>query len=215
MITSVFTQDYDCRVVTDPDTGKTVYIWPFEERTSYAYLTPTYPTKDYPLEIVDGKVQEVPARILTETAVSSYDFGADVLSMTYKIHPYGTKQYILRDNGTLNVNIGYEAADYLAFQYLTFQISDDGKTAALSDFGSGYYLLQLNNVDALEAFRETYTGEGHTLPSDTAHLPWEWLLALNGEKNDAPDLKQSELPDVNRSYDFFSFDHYNYYDWFH
>ena len=215
LITSVFPQDYDCRVVTDPDTGKTVYIWPFEERTSYAYLTPTYPTKDYPLEIVDGKVQEVPARILTETAVSSYDFGADVLSMTYKIHPYGTKQYILRDNGTLNVNIGYEAADYLAFQYLTFQISDDGKTAALSDFGSGYYLLQLNNVDALEAFRETYTGEGHTLPSDTAHLPWEWLLALNGEKNDAPDLKQSELPDVNRSYDFFSFDHYNYYDWFH
>ena len=166
------------------------------------------------MEIVDGVVQEVPAQILSEYSAYQYDFGADILAMTYKIHPYGTKQYILRDNGIINVNIGYEAPDHLSFNYLTFQISADGKTASLTDYGSGCYLLQLNNVAALDAFRKTYTGEGHILPADTAQLPWDWLLAMNGEKNDAPLLAESDLPAVNKDFYFENFDHYNVYDFF-
>ena len=213
LVISDITQDYDCRIVTDPDTSETVYIWPFEKR-EYLHITPSYPSKEYPLEIVDGVVQEVSAQILNETAISQYAFGADVLEMTYQLHPYGTKQYILRDNGTLNVNIGYEAPDHISFQNLTFRISAEGDNATLTDYGSGYYLLQLNNVESLKAFRNTYTGAGHVLPADTSQLPWDWLLALNDEENDAPILAESDLPAVNKSHHFTSFVHYNLYDFF-
>ncbi len=184
---TVTVQDYGCLIATDPDTNETIYVWPddyiqenVEPFWHQADISKDY--KDYPLEIVDGKVREVPAKVIPEHFVHKYAFGAEVLEITNKLHPYGIKQYILRENGTLHVNIGYEAPDHLVFQYLTFQIGTDGETVTLKDKGSGYYLLQLMDTAALEAFRHTYTGEEHVLPNNTSQLPWDWLLELNGEK---------------------------------
>ena len=214
LMLSVSADDYGCLVSTDPATKNTIFVWPDDyTKETLEHVWPPTPLrelkKNYPLKIVKGNVQEVPAYILTESDLSQYNFSADVLETTYTLHPYGIKQYILRDNGTLHVNIGYEAPDHLSFQYLTFEISYDYETASLADYGSGYYLLQLNNVSALDAFRKTYTGEGRILPSDTSQLPWDWLLTLNGEENDVPLLKESQLPEVQQNLQFASFAHFN------
>ena len=213
-IVTVTAQDYGCLVATDPDTNKTIYVWPddytkenVERFWPEADIGKDY--KDYPLEIVNGKVREVPAKIIPEHFVQKYAFGAEVLEITNKLHPYGIKQYILRENGTLHVNIGYEAPDHLVFQYLTFQIGTDGETVALKDKGSGYYLLQLMDTAALEAFRDTYTGEEHVLPNNTSQLPWDWLLELNGEENNIPILKESQLPKAQQDFQFTRFAEFN------
>lgn len=211
---TVETQDYGCLIATDPNTRETVYIWPddYIQESVDRYWPPqnnATPSKDYPLEIVDDVVREVPARVLTENVVEKYAFGEDVLETTYKLHPYGIKQYILRENGTLHVNIGYEAPEHVAFQYLTFAISDNGETASLEDYGTGYYLLYLNDIEALDAFRDTYTGEGRVLPRDTSQLPWDWLLAMNREENDTPQLKEADLPVVQQNHQFTYFPGYN------
>ena len=193
----VSAKDYECVVATDPATNKPVYVW--SEGSD----------KVYPLEVIDGKVQDVPAKVISEKDIAKYAFGDNLLGMTYKLHPYGTKQYILRENGMVNVNIAYESEGHVDFHYLTFQTNEAQQTALLTDYGLGYYLLQSNDVNALKAFREAYTGTGHTLPSDTSHLPWNWILELNNEVNDAPKLKSSQIPVVIHRYDYTDFTSYN------
>lgn len=194
---AVSAKDYECVVATDPATNKPVYVW--SEGSD----------KEYPLEVINGKVQDVPAKIILEKDIAKYAFGDNLLGMTYKLHPYGTKQYILRENGMVNVNIAYESEGHVDFHYLTFQTNEAQQTALLTDYGLGYYLLQSNDVNALKAFRKAYTGAGHTLPSDTSHLPWDWLLELNNEVNDTPKLKSNHIPVVTHRYDYTDFTSYN------
>ena len=190
LITSVTVNDRYCVATTDPATGKQVYIW--QGKT----------TKDYPLEYVDDHIREVPAEAVTQNIVSKHSFGGDLLAQVERLHPYGTKQYIIRDNGTINVNIAYEEEDHIEFQYLTFQVREENHDyVTLTDYGYGCYLVQLTDTDALKAFRRFYTGDEHLLPKQTSQLPWNWLLALNNEENDAPQIKQSSLPEYASPFD--------------
>ncbi len=190
LITTVTVNDRYCVMTTDPATGKQVYVWQGQT------------TKDYPLEYVDDQIREVPAEAVTRNIVSKYCFGGDLLAQVERLHPYGTKQYIIRDNGTINVNIAYEENDHVEFQYLTFQIREENHDyVTLTDYGYGCYLVQLTDTDALKAFRRFYTGDEHLLPKQTSQLPWDWLLALNNEENDAPNIKQSSLPEYASPFD--------------
>ena len=207
LITTVSVTDYECAVTTSSITGETVYHW--YGRKNYA---PT--PKTYPLEIKNGKVQEVPARIVTEKELLEYPYGKELIQTTYRAYPYGIKQYILRENGTVNVNIGYEDETFLNLQCMTYEISKDKKTVSLLGYGSGYYLLQVNKVSSLKAFREAFTGNGHMLPSDTTQLPWEWLIALNGETYYKPMLNASDVPVILHDYDFEQLPQHNLTAWY-
>ena len=189
LVVSVGTFDSEC-IVTTNSSGETVYHW--TERT----------LKNYPLEIVNGVVQDVPARLVTEEDLLAYDFGADLITISYQILPYGTRQYILRDNGILHVNVGNENEECISFQYLTFEISEDGTTSSLSSTGMGYYLLQSNDTSSLNAFRADFTGESHLLPSDTLQLPWEWLITMNGEVYDKPQITTKDVPTIEHRSDY-------------
>ena len=203
LVTTVTVHDRYCVAATDPATGKTVYVWP--EKT----------TKDYPLEYVDDQIREVPAEALTRNIVSKYCFGGDLLAQVDRLHPYGTKQYIIRDNGMINVNIAYEEADHVEFQYLTFQVREDNHDyVTLTDYGYGCYLVQLTDTDALKAFRRFYTGDEHLLPKQTSQLPWDWLLALNKEENDAPQINQSSLPEYAAPFDSMNLVYHNITDYY-
>lgn len=195
LITSINVRDYECAVTTSSITGETVYFWsPDTYNSSFA--------KTYPLQIKDGNVQDIPARIVTEKELLEYAFGKALIQMTYKVHPRGIKQYILRENGMIHVNIGYDYNDFLNMQYLGFQISEDMQSVTLTESGLGYYLLQVNNVSALDAFRESYTGKNHMIPSDSTHLPWDWLLALNGEERNIPKITAEDVPVIEHVADF-------------
>ena len=190
LITTVTVNDRYCVATTDPATGKEVYVWQGQT------------TKDYPLEYVDDQIREVPAEAVTRNIVSKHSFGGDLLTQVDRLNPYGTKQYIIRDNGMINVNIAYEEEDHVEFQYLTFQVREENHDyVTLTDYGYGCYLVQLTDTDALKAFRRFYTGDEHLLPKQTSQLPWDWLLALNNEKNDAPQIKQSSLPEYASPFD--------------
>lgn len=69
---------------------------------------------------------------ISENDMAKYAFGDNLLGMTYKLHPYGTKQYILRENGMVNVNIAYESEGHVDFHYLTFQTNEAQQTALLT-----------------------------------------------------------------------------------
>lgn len=202
LITTVNVTDYECAVTTSSITGETVYHW--YEKPNH---TPT--PKTYPLEIKNGKIQEVPARIVTEKELLEYPYGKELIETTYRAYPYGIKQYILRENGTIHVNIGYEDETFLNLQCMTYKISKDKKTVSLLGCGSGYYLLQVNKVSGLKAFRDAFTGDGHILPNDTTQLPWEWLIALNEETYYKPMLHTSDVPVILHDYDFEQLAQYN------
>ena len=208
LVTTISVIDYECAMTASSYTGETVYHWSSPEQHR---LSP----KIYPLEIRDGNVQEVPAKVVTEDEISKYTFGRNLIAQAYQAFPSGIKQYILRENGTIHVNIGYEADDFLNLQYMTFQISEDRQTVTLSDYGMGYYLLYVNDVAGLNAFRDTFTGKNHFLPSDTTHLPWEWLITMNDEKYYKPQLKVEDTPVILHDYDFETLPHYNLNDFYH
>ena len=185
--------DYEVIATKDPNTGSPAYIW--REPTA----------KTYPLEIVNGTLQDIPARIVNTDEFLSMPYGDALMQQLSKLFPKGIYQFILRENGILHINVGQEDGTFLNLQYLEYIISEDGQTATLQNFGFGYYLLQINDVKSLEAFRNTFTGAGHTLPADTSHLPWDWLLTMNGEENDAPEYTYWERPSV---------EHLDYYEYF-
>ncbi len=208
LVTSFNVTDYECAVTTSSITGETVYHWYLQ-----THFRPT--SKAYPLEIKNEKVQEVPARIVTEKELLEYTFGEALIHTTYQAYPRGIKQYILRENGTINVNIGYESDTFLNLQYLTFEISEDKQTATLTDNGFGYYLLQANDVSGLKAFRDAFTGNEHLIPNDSTQLPWKWLITMNGEEYYKPQLNATDVPTIEHRYDFEYIPSYNLSDFYH
>jgi len=194
LIAVMNTADYEAVATTDPDTGAPAYYW----REPNA--------KTYPLEIINETLQDIPARIVSTEEFLNFPYGETLMQQILKLYPHGIYQFILRENGILHVNVGQEDGTFLNLQYLEYKVSEDGQTAVLTDSGFGYYLLQINDVKSLEAFRHSFTGEGHTLPADTSHLPWEWLLTMNGEESDAPDFTFWEKPVAEHldMYDYFT-----------
>ncbi len=196
-------QDHECAVATKSDTKEQIYFWANNAHRSSP--------KTYPLEFADGVLRDVPAKVVTEDELLEYPFGQTLLQTVYKNYPYGIKQYIMRDNGMIHVNIGFEddIKSFLSLEYLTFAVSEDFQTVRLTDFGFGYYLLGINNVESLDVFRKDFTGEGHFLPSNTSQLPWNWLLSLNGETINTTTISAEEVPVINHSPDFYSFQDLN------
>ncbi len=200
LISEISLQDHECAIATKSDTKEQVYHWMKNSEGSFI--------KTYPLEVVDGVLQDVPAKVITEEDILKYPFGQSLLQTVRMIHPYGIKQYILRDNGTLHVNVGYEddRKTFLTLEHLTFELSDDMFSASLTDSGIGYYLLGINNPESLNVFRKDFTGNGHFLPDDTSQLPWKWLLELNEETIYDTTISVEDIPVIahTRNYYFYT-----------
>lgn len=164
-------KDYEC-VIGHTEDNTPIYRWAAKASA-----------KQYPLELTDGVLKEVSAQVLSESELLKKPYGKDLKEFIDMIFPMDIKQYILRDNGTLYVNIGYEdaARTFLNLRYVEFYISSDGTTATFNSNGNGCQLLYANDVSSLEAFRKAFTGDDHVLPAD-CDLPWDWLLAANNEK---------------------------------
>lgn len=120
--------------------------------------------KTYTFEFKDGTFQEVSAKEVTlkelqEKSVLSDNFKEDNLN--------SRKQYILRDNGELNVNMAMIYDDNISFSYATYQLQEDG-TFQFTEKGEGTYKISLSSgeqgdfVDkAIEQMQNTKSEKDH------------------------------------------------------
>lgn len=158
-IRSVYSfEDSKCTVQTDADTGEKNYVW--DGRTEKQYIFQWY---------IDGKIREVQSNIYSEEELAACPYGKELLKKVEEVYPDGIKQYIVRKNGEVNVNIAIEENSAVNFYYMTFQTEN---TFILSDSGTGCYLLKSNGDRSLQTFLDCFAGEDRILANDMSVLPW-------------------------------------------
>lgn len=161
-----------CKVTTDAQ-GQKAYDWAEGDKLIHTYQCSG-----------DGKLREVGSQELTEEELKEYSFGESVLRQVAEKYPRGMKQYILRDNDRLNVNIGVEEENQISFFYMTFfigEMKEVAEAAGLLSAGKGCYLTRLTGEASRKAFVEAFGGDGHVLPGDTAILPWQEEALLDAQ----------------------------------
>lgn len=93
----------------------------------------------------NGDWVEISAREVEEQELLQLPFGPQIIEQASEHYPEGEFQYILRENGELNVNIAIRGADtQISFYYLTFKTSGNSVTAQLTEEGAGYYLISFS-----------------------------------------------------------------------
>lgn len=172
-------EDSKCIVEADADTGERNYVW--DGRTEKQYIFQWY---------IDGTIREMQSNVYSEEELAACPYGEEVLRKVEEFYPDGIKQYIVRDNGEVNVNIAIEEKDTVNFYYMTFQTENNAKeqksntvlqdkdveiqkgTALLTDSGTGCYLLKSNGDRSLQIFLDCFAGEDRILKNDLSILPW-------------------------------------------
>lgn len=114
--------------------------------------------KGYTFVLKDGSFSEVPAQEVTEEAVSGM---ADFPVIWERLLEDGfaayERQYILRENGELNVNLALAEDEEIRFCYYTWRLNEEKSAWEFVEQGDGYYLLSVDQDD------------------------WPWLGALRAE----------------------------------
>lgn len=155
-------EDERCLVETDDDTGEIQCVW--EGYTEKPYILHCY---------TDGGIREVAADIVSEEELLASSYGECIVKKTGELYPDGIKQYIVRENGEVNVNIaveeeGEEGKEILFF-YLTFQAEDPEQEPKA---GKGCYLLHMTGEKSWQMFLESFSGKEGFLPEGISVLPW-------------------------------------------
>jgi len=174
-------------VETDVSTGKKHYKW--EGKTEKPYTLCWYE---------DGTIREVKAEVATEEELGTSLYGKELIKQVEELYPNGMKQYIIRENGEVNVNIAIEEKEKGSFYYMTFHaekkdtdtqeditvLSENEEEkqenntkllknpVVLVDSGTGSYLLHMTGEASWKEFLNSFAGENHLLPNDSSVLPW-------------------------------------------
>lgn len=150
--------DGTCTLETDVNTGKTYYRWEGYTEKPYTLLCYT-----------NGAIREIEAKVVSREELLEYAYGESIIQKVEESYPQGIKQYIVRENGEVNVNIAVEEGDVISFFYMTFQTDKQGVEPK---FGTGLYLLHMTGEKSWQEFLESFSGEKSFLPKEISVLPW-------------------------------------------
>lgn len=106
------------------------------------YLWQGHTWKPYTFEFNHGHWTEIPAREVTRKEVESIA----ALPESFDESTYDSVQYILRENGELNINMARFNQEYqlIDFSNITFQLGDTQEWIAQERDNDGIYSIQLN-----------------------------------------------------------------------
>lgn len=118
--------------------------------------------KPYTFILDHGELKEVPAREVTREKVEQI---APLPADFDEIAQNSIKQYILRDNGELNINMAVES-DYVDegetsvyFSYITYRLNGDGQWEYVEEQG-GYYMIQFSDWSRWDYIEKLYQKYG-------------------------------------------------------
>lgn len=169
-----------CEAIMQENTGgETTFLWTAGKYLPYDF---TY--------MGDGKIRAVSAGEISEEELKTLPYGAKLKEQVEEEYPEGSAQYILRENGRLDVNIFTKSEKRADFYYMSFLVDEPGATAVLQESGEGVYLVSMTGNPALEAFLQALDGEERQLPTEITQLPWgeeeaftrEWSNSNLGER---------------------------------
>lgn len=104
--------------------------------------------KQYVFVPEGGRFAEVPAQQVTEDTVSA---AADFSAVQERLAEDGfaeyERQYILRENGELNVNLALAADESIRFCYYTWRLNEEQGTWEFVEQGDGYYQVSVEQDD--------------------------------------------------------------------
>lgn len=172
-------RDGKCMVESDSNTGEIEYRWE------------TYTEKPYRLRFYsDGGIREIGAEVVTKEELLAYTYGERIVQKVDDTYPQGKKQYMIRENGEVNVNIAIEEGNTISFFYMTFQTEEPEREPKC---GTGIYLFRMTGEASWQAFLESFAGEKALLPKDISILPWyfdwkridaEYMVKIDFEEKD-------------------------------
>lgn len=114
--------------------------------------------KGYTFVLKDGSFSEVSAQEVTEETVSGKaDFSVIQERLLEDGFAAYERQYILRENGELNVNLALAEDEEIRFCYYTWRLNAEQGMWEFAEQGDGYYLLSVDQDDWswLDALRAT------------------------------------------------------------
>ncbi len=123
----------------------------------WKYLWSGHSWKPYTFIFDHGQLYEVPAREVSREEVERI---APLPAAFDEMKPGSVKQYILRDNGDLNINMATEAdwgeweKDFY-FSYITYRLNEDGEWEYVEE-QMGYYLIQFMGESRWDYLDEVY-----------------------------------------------------------
>ena len=105
--------------------------------------------KDYTFTYVDGEFKEIRGREIRRQELE--EMGVSLANIDSSIAPECLKQYILRENGELDVNVVKMQGDWAGFSHGVFRRNDDNMWELVDGYYGGYYLEMLSE-DTGESF---------------------------------------------------------------
>ncbi len=153
---------YDVECMVDSSGEKSVYNW-------YGQTT-----KEYAFWLTDENTyKEMDARVMTQEEIALIPYGNAIIEKVQQQYPNAQKQYIIRENGIVNVNICEESQDGESahFSFMTFAIRGN-QEAEFIESGDGVYLLHMAEEASYNYFLAFFGGQEQFLPNDITILPW-------------------------------------------
>lgn len=128
-----------------------------EGEEDWKYLWTGHSWKPYTFLFDHGQLREVPAREVTREEVERI---APLPGSFDEAAPEGPKQYILRDNGELNINMAEEWGDPegerdINFSYVTYRLDENGQWEYVEE-QMGYYMVQFCGGKQWDYIKELY-----------------------------------------------------------
>lgn len=126
----------------------------------------------------DGTIREQNANVISEEELIKYSFGEAVLAALReklsKDFDNSIRQYILRENGILNVNVMFDRDDSRAVFYTyLFLIDKENETTDFIKRENGVYLRHMTGAQSQYEFLAAFAVEGSTLENmQTPNLTW-------------------------------------------
>lgn len=123
---------------------------------NWKYLWSGHSWKTYTFILDHGELREVPAREVTRKEVEQI---APLPASFDEIAPDSIKQFILRDNGELNINMAVESEwgeeKNIDFSYITYRLNEDGQWEYVEE-QMGYYEIQFSGGERWNYVEELY-----------------------------------------------------------
>ena len=105
--------------------------------------------KNYTFTYVDGEFKEIRGREISRQELE--EMGVSLAYIDSTIAPECLKQYILRENGELDVNVVKMQRDWAGFSHGVFRRNDDNMWELVDGYYGGYY-LEMFSEDTGESF---------------------------------------------------------------
>lgn len=142
--------DEDGRIICTQDDYDTNYM--IDEPGEDGIWT-GHTQKNYTFEFKDGTFKEVGAK---EVTLKELEENAVPVEEFKELKSDSRKQYILRDNGELNVNMAMIYDDNIDFSYATYRLQGDG-TWQFAEEGDGIYKISLSGDEQGDFVDEAVT----------------------------------------------------------